>query len=141
MIEIKTIIRVVSDRFGVRPVDIVSRRRHSEIALPRHVAMFIARALTGASFSVIARSFGRDHSTVIHAVSMIRHRLELDVELSSTVTAIIDALDDRYPTDAIDGLHSLVSGCPKCARRAVLISALREQINHLNGKLDALAAV
>jgi hypothetical protein len=40
--------------------------------------MYLCRELTDDSFPVIGESFGRDHSTVIHAHNLITHRVADD---------------------------------------------------------------
>ncbi len=47
-----------------------------EIARARQLAMYLARELTPMSLTEIARGFGRDHTTVLHAVRAVSARLE-----------------------------------------------------------------
>ncbi|TDJ77104.1 MAG: chromosomal replication initiator protein DnaA [Planctomycetota bacterium] len=66
------IIRVVTEKFAVKLSDLQSKKRTNSIAYPRQVAMFIARKITRHSLEEIGGFFGgRDHSTVLHAVSKI----------------------------------------------------------------------
>lgn len=57
----------VAKRTGVPARAIVSRSRTDEVFAARARAMRALRAM-GYSFPQIGKAFGRDHSTVIHAV-------------------------------------------------------------------------
>ena len=77
-IAIGSIQKAVAVYFHVRLIDLMSRRRTQHLALCRQVAMYLCRELTDDSFPVIGESFGRDHSTVIHAHNLIAHRVTDD---------------------------------------------------------------
>ncbi len=55
---------------------------NKEIALARHVAMYLVRELTEASLVRVGKAFGgRDHTTVLHGCERIAQNLERDEEL------------------------------------------------------------
>jgi hypothetical protein len=65
--------RVVCRVFGTTREDIDSPSRGPRLVAARHVAMTLARRLSGHSLPEIGRRFGgRDHSTVRHAVGKWR---------------------------------------------------------------------
>ena len=68
------IMRAVARRYNVSRSDLASASREMHIVHPRQVAMYLARILTGKSFSEIGRRFfgGRDHTSVLHGVSKIK---------------------------------------------------------------------
>lgn len=71
-------IAIVARVYGVPPDHIVSRSR--KFALPRQIAMTLIRrhrhgTLSG-TYPAVARIFGRDHTTVIHAVRKIGPLIE-----------------------------------------------------------------
>jgi chromosomal replication initiator protein len=73
------IIRVVSERFGVKLSELQSKRRSNAIAYPRQIGMVLARRLTRMSLEEVGSYFGgRDHSTVLHAVKKIERLVEED---------------------------------------------------------------
>jgi len=85
-ITIAAIIAKVSELFDVPGNLLVSKRRTQEVVVGRQVAMYLARTLTNLSLKAIGAEFGgRDHSTVIHGVSMIRDALRKNPELRSRV--------------------------------------------------------
>ena len=62
------VIARVSDMTGIPAADILHTTKHSPAATEaRHLAMFECRR-SGLTLDAIARAFGRDRSTVIHAV-------------------------------------------------------------------------
>jgi len=70
------IMDVVCKHYGVRVTDLNGRRRTQSIVLPRQVAMYLARKMTPLSLMEIGARFGgRDHSTVLYAVSKIQERI------------------------------------------------------------------
>jgi chromosomal replication initiator protein len=73
------ILDVVCQHFDVRVTDLQGRKRTQSIALPRQVAMFLARQLTPLSLEEIGGHFGgRDHSTVLYAHQRIKDRITTD---------------------------------------------------------------
>jgi chromosomal replication initiator protein len=86
---IDTVQRAVCAHFGLRLGDLLSHRRTRSVALPRQVAMYLARKLTAESFPAIGERFGgRDHSTVMHAQKVIIERMAEDESLRSAVERI-----------------------------------------------------
>jgi chromosomal replication initiator protein len=85
-ITIAAIIAKVSELFDVPGNILISKRRTQEVVIGRHVAMYLARTLTNLSLKAIGAEFGgRDHSTVIHGVSIVRSALRKNPELRSRV--------------------------------------------------------
>ena len=73
------IIRVVTERFGVKLSELQSKRRSNAIAFPRQVGMILARRLTRMSLEEVGSYFGgRDHSTVLHAVKKLNRLVQED---------------------------------------------------------------
>lgn len=72
IVNIQAIISTVARQFEVKQTDLFSKRRQKSIALPRQVAMYLARCHTSHSLQEIGGFFGgRDHTTVMHAVKRI----------------------------------------------------------------------
>ena len=63
----------------------VSKRRHRSIILPRQIAMYLASVLTSHSSGYIGVRFGRDHSTVLHAVEKIGNLIAEDAQLAEDI--------------------------------------------------------
>ena len=81
------------DEFTIN--DLISARRGDGVEVPRHVAMYLSRALTLKSFPTIGRAFNRDHTTVCSAVRKISGQLKSDPFLALSVSAIASRLGER----------------------------------------------
>ncbi len=85
-INIEKIQKKVVEFFQLRLGDMVTRRRPSNIAFPRQIAMYLSRNLTNHSLQEIGESFGgRDHGTVIHACKTVVNMMEQDVTVKRNV--------------------------------------------------------
>lgn len=79
IISIQAIIDTVSRQFEVKQTEMLSKRRQKSIALPRQVAMFLARRYTAHSLEEVGGYFGgRDHTTVMHAVKKVKQLRQKD---------------------------------------------------------------
>lgn len=85
---VKRIQEVVADFYGVTVFDMISERRDRAIAMPRQVAMFLCRTMTGKSLPRIGRMFLRDHTTIIHAVEKIGKQRRSDSDLEADLDAL-----------------------------------------------------
>jgi len=86
LLTIETIQKRVADHFQIRHSDMTSKRRPNNIAIPRQVAMYLARTLTKHSLQDIGDVFGgRDHGTVIHACKAVDNMMEQDASMRSSV--------------------------------------------------------
>ncbi len=82
------IIRRVSEYYNLKSGDLQSKSRQGAIVLPRQIAMYLCRELTNESLVTIGAAFGRDHTTVMHAVDKIRSCLEKDESIKADVEAL-----------------------------------------------------
>ena len=83
------IINVVSEHFGIKVEDIISKKRNAEIALPRQIAMYLCREMTDISLNEIGSFVGnRDHTTVMHGSSKIAEDIKKNPDLAAKVDII-----------------------------------------------------
>ena len=85
-ISVEFIQKSVADFYKMKVADMYSKRRPANIALPRQIAMYLAKELTQKSLPEIGELFGgRDHTTVLHAVRKItelrQHRTDLNHQI------------------------------------------------------------
>ena len=85
-ISIELIQRTVADYYKLKLADMYSKRKPAKIALPRQVAMYLAKELTQKSLPEIGEAFGgKDHTTVLYAVRKIgelrTHKPELNHQI------------------------------------------------------------
>ena len=95
-VNIDGIQKKVTEYYDLRMSDMTSRRRPSNIAFPRQIAMYLSRKLTQCSLMEIGEAFGgRDHGTVIYAVRKVQERMECDVHVRDAVESIKTALQRK----------------------------------------------
>jgi len=80
--------RVVAEFYDIRMTDMSSNQRPISIALPRQIAMFLARKLTHASLQDIADAFGKTHATVVHGSKSIQNRIDTDEKMRGDIRKI-----------------------------------------------------
>jgi chromosomal replication initiator protein len=82
-------------QFGVTPDELLSTSRAARVALPRQVAMYVARELTSESLPAIGRHFGgRDHTTVLHAWRRTNERMTTDAATRAAVHKLLVTLNN-----------------------------------------------
>jgi chromosomal replication initiator protein len=99
---IQQIIDTITRYYDVKLTDLLSKRRHKSIALPRQVGMWLARQHTRYSLEEIGGYFGgRDHTTVMHAIRAVNSRRADDASLDHDVTRLEQQLltqpAERHP--------------------------------------------
>jgi chromosomal replication initiator protein len=82
---IEAIQDAVGSVLGVSRADMLSSRRTPQVARARQLAMYLTRELTSLSLAQIAREFGRDHTTVLHAVRAVAGRLDPGTETTEAL--------------------------------------------------------
>lgn len=87
-VHIRTVIDVVSRRFDVAKTAILSSRRDLTASAARHMAIWMARRTTSRTLSEIGRMFGRDHTTVMHAVAKLEAAVLVDADLAALAREI-----------------------------------------------------
>lgn len=85
----KSILNHVGATYGVTPTDIVSNRRTKVVALARQVTCYVARQCTGYSYPQIGRKIGRDHTTVLYAVSHVEDLMKADPDFAAQVNELV----------------------------------------------------
>jgi Bacterial dnaA protein helix-turn-helix len=92
---IQTIRRLVCEHFHLaemRDPGLTVRSNRRAYVLPRQLAMYIVRQLTGASLVEIGREFGgRHHTTVLHSINKVEEMRRSDEALNRTISQLMDA--------------------------------------------------
>jgi chromosomal replication initiator protein len=80
------IIDAAAQEFGVERESLLARSRQRSVTRARHVAMYLARELTAHNYSEIGRGIGgRDHTTVLHAITQIGNAVHTDPDVRQSV--------------------------------------------------------
>ncbi|MDX2108885.1 MAG: chromosomal replication initiator protein DnaA [Verrucomicrobiota bacterium] len=95
-VTIEKIQKRVVEYYELRLSDMVSKRRPSQIAFPRQVAMYLSRLLTNQPLKDIGDAFGgRDHGTVIHACKTVENIMEQDDQVKRSVEFLVKQLSNQ----------------------------------------------
>jgi len=87
------VMRAVASFFSLRPAQLKTKNNSRPIAMPRQIAMYICKELTGQSLPQIGRDFGgKHHTTVLHSIRKIESLRKKDSEVSAAVDAIEKSL-------------------------------------------------
>jgi chromosomal replication initiator protein len=71
--------KTVCEHFALKLSDMKAKKRTKEIALPRQIAMYLCKQLTGLSLNDIGKNFGgKDHATVIYACKQMEEKRAKD---------------------------------------------------------------
>ncbi len=96
IITIECIQKEVCKHYGITQNELLSKKRNKQLVYPRHIAMYLCRKLTDASFPLIGDQFGgRDHTTVMHGVDKIEKESIGNHSLASALEKISKQLDPR----------------------------------------------
>ena len=83
------IMRTVSDYYGLSLSEMTGATRRREITVPRQIAMYLTREMTGMSLPQIGNVFGgRDHTTVLHSCKTVEANMKGTDGLKSIVEDI-----------------------------------------------------
>lgn len=80
-VSVESILKSVSAVYQVRISDLKGTSRTKEIALARQIAMYLAKELISDSLMMIGASFGKTHSTILHACKTIETKITKDETL------------------------------------------------------------
>ena len=83
VIRVNTVQAVVEEFYQVAHKDLIGRKRTSNIASARHMAIYLTYELCSLSLNAIGAAFGgRDHATVINSIKVIEKRMGEDTQVS-----------------------------------------------------------
>ncbi|MBY5952700.1 chromosomal replication initiator protein DnaA [Algoriphagus sp. NF] len=81
--------KTVSEYFGIALDDLKAKTRKKEIVIARQVAMYFSKEFTNHSLKSIGYHFGgRDHSTVIHALTTVNDMIDTDNQFKNSINEL-----------------------------------------------------
>lgn len=90
---ISKIQKAVADYYNITVSDLKSKKKTSNIAKPRHIAIYLCRVETDEGLARIGLEFGgRDHSTISASYDKITNDLKTDEKLNAVVKEIKNKL-------------------------------------------------
>ena len=75
---VENIIALVAAYYQILPSHIKGNRRTQRVAIPRQVAMYLARVIDNLSYPELGLAFNRDNSTVQSACQKVREKMRSD---------------------------------------------------------------
>ena len=89
IITAEMIMQSVSDYYNVTLGEMIGPTRKREITIPRQVAIYLTREMTGMSLPQIGSVFGgRDHTTIMHSCKVMENTVREDPGMKSLVNSI-----------------------------------------------------
>ena len=87
------IINTVASYYNIPPKEMTSNVRTGQIALTRHIAMYLCRSLLDLPFAQICQAFQKkDHTTVMSACTKVEKMLKTDDNLKKAVNDLKNQL-------------------------------------------------
>lgn len=87
---IEEIITRTCDYFGITREELMSDTRKRDVALPRQIAIYSSRYMTGLTFSAIGRVFHKKHSTVLYTCDVVEALIDIDERVAAAVDTICE---------------------------------------------------
>jgi chromosomal replication initiator protein len=95
-VSIQDVFDSVTMFYDAKLSDLLSKKRHKSITVPRQVGMWLARKYTRFSLEEIGGYFGgRDHTTVMHAVKTVEQKKAADELFSRDIDVLTGQLSDK----------------------------------------------
>ena len=92
VVTIEMIQKQVAGHYSLKLSDLKSRNNTQTIVLPRQIAIYLGRTLTGTSYPEIGRKFNKHYTTVIHAYNKIEKEREKDHRLNALIDGLVKSL-------------------------------------------------
>ena len=89
------IIDCVADYYSLSADMLRGDSRKKEIALARHVAVYLTREMTGLSLPRIGDAFGRDHSTIINSCDKLTKMLDTSSDMKSSIADLKKIITEK----------------------------------------------
>ena len=91
--EIEQVQQVIAQHYNISVEDLKSKKKTSNIAIPRQIAMYICRNIFDESLSKIGMEFGgKDHTTVMHSVNKIKNEIANDEVFKNEINKLISKI-------------------------------------------------
>lgn len=86
--------QIIAETYNISLEDLKGKKRNTEIAVPRQIAMFICRKYINESYPKIGSEFGgKDHTTVMHSVNKIEKEIKTNKKLEEEINKIVNRMN------------------------------------------------
>lgn len=93
-ITIDKVAGAAAEYYNVTLQDFKSSSRNQKVSSARHVAVYLAREITGKSFESIAEYFNKKHTTMLYSYEKIKEDLKTNKDLDRAISEIKNRLKD-----------------------------------------------
>ena len=91
--KIEQVQQVVAGHYNISVEELKSKKRVTNVSVPRQIAMYICRTVLEETLPKIGAEFGgKNHTTVMHSVEKIRREIASDEQLKNEVDKMISKL-------------------------------------------------
>jgi chromosomal replication initiator protein len=91
--DVHTIVRLVSDSFGMSSEQLKSKSKKQTIVLARNTAFYLTRKHTDLSLKDIGMHFNRRHSTVVKGISRVEQELNKESSVSRQILRVVQRVE------------------------------------------------
>jgi chromosomal replication initiator protein len=79
----------VSQKYGIPEEDIKSSKRSKDIAMARHITVYLIRKLVDMPLASIGKLLNRDHTTIMSSVENIEKQIKTSPAFENTINEMI----------------------------------------------------
>lgn len=99
MVSVQHIINTTAEHYGIERREMMSKSRVVKLSKPRQVAMYLCYIEGRRTLTTIARYFGKDHTTVLHAKLSVHKQIQNDLMVAQAVERISAIAKERTLTN------------------------------------------
>lgn len=94
--ELNDVITSIAKQYAVTVQELKSKKRSKNVATARQIACYIMKKLTNYSLQAIGQFLnGRDHSTIIHAITTVENRIKKDRLFAVKIKRVEEEISTR----------------------------------------------
>ena len=93
-ISLDVIQKVIANDYNISVSELKGKQKDKKFAVPRQIAIYIAREVTELSYTELGNEFGKDHSTIMHAYKNISEKIKVDQNLDSRIKLLIKEIKE-----------------------------------------------
>ncbi len=87
--EERKIFSVVTEHYSISISQMTNKGRKGELIIPRHILFYLFYKVGGMSLQEIGRRFNRTHATVIHGISKVRSKMDVNPKFKHHVNNFV----------------------------------------------------
>lgn len=92
-------VAIVANTYRVSVEEILGPRRWEPLVQARHLAIWLAKEITGWSSPELGRYFNRDHTTILYAIDVVEGRRRINYNLRGWLDDLHRQLTLPAPTE------------------------------------------